>query len=249
MTLQELLDEHTTITQRTTRLQSSIDRWRSTEKDAAAEVVQLRQEHRPFDLMGPAHHKKIEDQFTAEWKPRREVVAGSARFGLEPRIQKFEGALRSFIAGRKGDAQLTLPDALDHVGPEGMIALALLRETRWQRLQQMSADDLLKIYRSALDRRDAPALADLELVEERVERGGLAKLEQDLPIVRELTDLVEGIRELRVPTELIGIEADIEAARKAITQADRAGIRPVNIDHDPNARAVVGQEAAEAVEA
>jgi len=236
-----LLDEQNSIGALTSQLVSDVDRVHSTEADAHAKVQQPIAESEPFKLMGRPHHVKVEQQFAAEWRQGRILAAGARRFDLEPRIDRFAQNVHAFIERRKRDVSVTMPDALDRVTPDGMIALALLRESRTARIDSMSAADLHAVYQSALARRDAAALVDLELIEARVGRGNLASSMDERPAVKALVDHVEGVQELRVPVELNEAAEVIEAARQAVRRAQRHEIEPVN-------PAAAGPDVARAIE-
>jgi len=47
---------------------------------------------------------------------------------------------------------------------------------------------------------------------------------------------------LRVPVELHDVETTIEAARDALTTADRAAVRAINLAHETGAREIVERE-------
>lgn len=180
----------------------------------------------------------------------RQLAAGAARYAVERVIDDLARRHADYIARRRADVSLSFPDALNNVDANGMLTFHLLTETLRPMVAQAGAAELRRLYADAIESKDARGRIIATLVEERVDHGGIAEMEDDLPIIRELSDQIEGVRDLRVEPhgELQTIAETITEARKAVSRAEIARVHPANVAHDPNAKAAAEREA-EAYEA
>lgn len=241
--LQALIDEHD-IAAHTSHGREALDYRERLPADVNAAITKRRQEDELFDALGEKQHQRLARELMSRWLQPRELLAGHRLYELQRAVDAFEPKYRAFIEQRKRDITVTLPDALNHLKPGDMVNLAILRELRRSTIATMSARELADAYKAALQRRDATAYVELELVERRIEAGGLAKDEHDVGNARELAELVEAVRDLRLPLELAGIEDSITEARRVLKSYERREILPVNVAQDVAAGPVVEAEIA-----
>jgi hypothetical protein len=173
-------------------------------------------------------------------------TASTARFRLEPLVPELDQRYRQFVATCRRDTALSFPDALNGITPTGMLTYHLLLETMRPSIEQANIADLVRLYERGQQTKDARALAEATLIEERVDRAGLASKPGDLPLVKHLTELVDFVRDLRVPfepEERDDIEKTIALGRTQVSMADIAQVRAVNADHPAHAAAKAAFEA------
>lgn len=180
----------------------------------------------------------------------RQLAAGAARYAVERVVDDLARRHAAYVARRRADVALSFPDAMNGISPDGMLTFHHLTETLRPTIAQAGAAELRRLYADAIETKDARGRIVATLVEERVDHGGIAETEDDLPIIRELSDQIEGIRDLRVEphAELTTIGEIITEARKAIARAEIAHVYPANVAHDPKAKAAAERES-EAYEA
>jgi hypothetical protein len=208
------------------------------QRAADTRLETFKKESEPFRRLPPAEHRRIAREILAEETAARSRDASVARYNLEILIGPLAARVRNYIDKRKHDLDLSFPNALDHFGPGDMVNLELLRETLRPQIESAPIDDLARRYTRAFDRKDARGLIEAELIEDRMERGGIAQTPTEIASVKELADRIEGLQSLRVEpfSELSDIEETIAEARKAISRADVLEIRAANPQHDPDAK-------------
>lgn len=230
-----------TITVDTRRLVWSVHRTISNtiHRTVDARLDKMKAESEPFRRLPRTEHERIAKQLIVEETQARALAAGVARRNVEPLIGPLATELRAYVETRRCDVYISFPNALDHFTPGDMVALELLRETLRTQIESASVDDLTARYHRAYERRDARGLVEAELIEQRVERGGLSRTPDDVAAVKALADTVEVAREMRInELETIRLVEDaIEAAQKAISRADVAQVLPINPDYEPAAKA------------
>lgn len=213
-------------------------------RTARARVEKMTAEHEPFRRMGRAEHERVEREIEKEEAARRRMTASAARWGLEPLARELEQLHREFVARCRRDTSIDFPQALDRMTPGDMLTFELLKETLRSGVEHASADELFRRYERVLQTKDARSLIEAELIERRVERGGLAETPEQLPAVKRLREFVEAVQEMRLPTEqLADVPDTIEFARKQISLADLAYVKPLALDHPSNAAAKLAFEA------
>jgi hypothetical protein len=204
-----------------------------------------------------SEHQRVIAEMIAEETAARRLTAAVARWQLEPRIPELDQRYRAFVTRCRRDTSLSMPDALDRLDPAAMLTYHLLTETLRPAIATASAAVLSQRYAKAMETKDARSRIEAELIEERVEYGGLAASEGDLSIVRALTLYISEAQELRIQfsiDETRAIEDTIETARKSVNMAELAQVRPVDASHPAHIAARQAFEAeagayAEAVEA
>lgn len=203
---------------------------------AAAKVEQLKASNEAFRRMAPAEHARVQADIEREETARRRHAASVARFHLEPNAEKLDRLYRQFSARCRASADLTFSAALDHVDANGMLMFHLLKETIRGHIDRAPAGELLASYQRALEVRDARALIEAELIEERIRRGGIAANTGELPVIKELSELITEVQEQRVPEELRAqqVEETIRQAQTVVEHAKGAGVSPLNPEHPAN---------------
>ena len=201
-------------------------------------IEQMKTESEPFRRLPRAEHERIARQIEAEERTARTLAAGVARTKVEPHIDPLDAKLRAYREHRKRDVSLSFPDALDRFGPGDMVMLELLRETIRPQIETASIDDLTERYDRAWNRRDARGRVEAELIEARMVCGRISTIETDIPAVKALAERIEMVQDLRVEpfSDLGKVEDVIAEARKAVSRADVAQVRPINPEHDPAAK-------------
>jgi len=131
--------------------------------------------------------------------------------------------------------------ALDHVTPDGMIALASYRVAQADRLAKASPATLKAAYAHAFARGDASGLVDAELIEQLAESPGLAKSTADREILKGLRDFISWSQDERVPADLPdfdGLAADVARLRE---RSAVLNLGPIDPARDTTARQAFDQ--------
>ena len=195
----------------------------------------------------PSEHERITAEIRHEEEVSRRLGAGAARHHARA-VRTFVDEARAHVARTRRDVSASFPDALDHVDGNGMIMLALLRVQSLPLLASASAATLLSTYRAAVERKDARGLVEAEIIEDLVASGaGLASGEADLPIVKQLRELVTDVQDLRLPANLPDLDALLADLDRLDSRADLAKVDPINVDVDETAAAAF-EEQREAME-
>ena len=199
-----------------------------------AKINKMKAESEPFRRLPSAEHTRIWAEIEAEETRARQLNAGVSRAAVEPVVAPLRARLNAYVERRRRDVSLSFAAALDNVSADGMIMLGVLELTLAPIVDALPAADLLRRYSLALESKSAKGLIEARLIEQRVERGGLAKTETDVPIVKQLAELIADVQDLRCEpaTELQQIAEVIADASKAISRADLAQVRAVNPEHD-----------------
>ena len=211
-------------------------------QDAVARDEKMKQEYEHYRRMPATEHERIIGEIESEERARRWLSASVSRWMLEPKVHELDRLYRDFLAHARRDTALSFPDGgTNRLDPSGMLLFHLLTETLRPSIEKHQSAELLRRYTRAMDARDARGRIEAELIEQRIERGqGLATRDEDLPIVKRLTDYVEGVQELRAPmsvADMDNIQETLSFSRSMIALADAAGIRPVDGSHPANAAA------------
>jgi hypothetical protein len=211
----------------------------------------LRKENEAVRRLPRAEQDRIFGDIEREERQARTLAAAVARYAVEPNIAALAERHRAYLSRRRRDVSVSFPSALDHFNPGDMIALELLRETLRPQIDSANIADLTQRYNRAYEHKDARGLIEAELIEARVERGGLAKSEEDRAAVKQLAESIEVMQDMRiVELEAIrNIEDAIEAAHKAVSRAEIAQVRAINPEHDLSAKSAHAAAEAEYAQA
>jgi hypothetical protein len=213
-------------------------------RTVAARIEKMKADNEPFRRLPRSEHERVRVEIEREETAARQLAAGVARFAVEPKVRELDRKYQAFIARRRHDAELSFRDALDRVTADGMIMLAVLRESLRPTIDKADPAALLQRYARAVETRDAKGRIEAELIEERVERGGLSTRDDELPIGRELGELVAAVQDLRVPIEeLKGVAETIDDALRAVYLADTAKVLAINVEQPANIAAKQAFEA------
>jgi hypothetical protein len=194
-------------------------------------------------MRSPAEARRIRTDMENEETQRCELAARVARFHVEPKAQALDERFRALVDRMKRDVSLSFPDALDGLDAGAMLTFELLRETIRPDIAAAAPAELLARYRHAIQHKTPRGLIEAELIEQRIERGGLAAQDADLPFVSELLRYVADVQDLRLPlTELQGIAETAALALRAVTRADAVQVLPVNPAGDRAAAEAFEQE-------
>jgi hypothetical protein len=144
---------------------------------------------------------------------------------------------RDAVARARRDVTLSMPDALDHVSADGMIALALLRLQLQAVLREASAPELHATYQAALERKDARGLVEAEIIEGLASSGAaLAREDSERAASARLREYVAGVQDLRVPLDLPDVDALEADLNRLEARADALQLQPLNPEQHPAAR-------------
>lgn len=194
-------------------------------------------------LKNRSERAKMAADIRAETTRARQLAAGVALYPLRAAEQHI-AECRAWVQARRRDVSVAFPNALDHVDANGMLMFHMLKETVRPIIDHASPLTLLRTYQT-LKTDDARSRIDAELIEARIERGGLARTPEEIPIVKELTELVRELQDWRVPLDLPDYEelaADISRLRARATAAQ---IGVINPDQDSAAAAAYREQEAE----
>lgn len=212
-------------------------------RTAESKVERMKAESEPFRRMGRAEHSRVLKEIEHEERSARHLAGGVSLYRVEPRATRLNSRLQALMSAMRRDTSLSFPDALDHVDANGMLTFELLKETLRPSIAHADATELLSRYSRALDTRDARGQIEATLIEARIERGGLARTQDDLPIVKTLTDLVALTCDLRVPdSTLQPAEQAVAESLRAVSRAQIAQILPVDPSHPANLNAKLAFE-------
>jgi len=215
-------------------------------QSAHARVEAMKQQHEPTRRMPASYHEANERDIFGEEMALAKTTASVALYYAQPVLRELSEQYRAFTQRCRRDTSLSMPDAFDHVNANGMLTAALLTETLRPIIAAAGAADLLHRYTRAMETKDARGRIEAELIEQRIETGGLAARPEDLPVVKRLQEYADAVADLRVPfspDEQHEIEETIAFGRKAVGMADLAGVHPVAADHPAYATAKAAFEA------
>jgi hypothetical protein len=203
-----------------------------------ARFESLKQENEAIRRLPRGEQDRIQREMFEEETAFWQLAASAARHQVEQQPDTLDRRLQNYIRTRRADTELNFPNAFDGFGPADMVTLALYRETRRASIENASPAELLRIAQSAMRSQNAVGCTDFALVEERVDRGGLSRTPDDVPIVKDLVQFIETFRDMRVEhQDLLDVVADnVREARKVIGRADLAHVQPINAEHHLDAR-------------
>jgi hypothetical protein len=210
---------------------------------AKDQVTRWAAENEVYRRMGKAHIEQNEREIFADLKRDALLAAGVNRYLVEPRIRELQREADLIGSESENAVEITLPNALDHLDPTGMLLVEVLSELRRPRLMAMSASSLLKEYFRAIDVGDAAGYATAVLIEGMV-ADVHAKNEEEMPAVHALKEEVAAIRRARRPEALEDVAAVVNRATKVVATADIAGIGPIVPMVNPQAKAAWDAETA-----
>lgn len=206
------------------------------EKAADGRLAKLKAESEAFRRMPRTEHERVRTQILREETAARSATASAARWGLEPLARELADRYTEFVAQCRHDTAIDFPEALVGLDAAGMLTFALVVEALRPTIAHAGPDELLARHQAAMLTKDAASLAVATLIEQRVARGALATSEQQLPAVKALHDWIDGVQEMRVPSEqLADVPDTLEFARKQLSLADLVYIKAVALDQSVNA--------------
>ena len=232
--IKAIIAESRTLDADTKRLVWSLHR---TTPDACQRRAQARHERLMADneayRRNRTQHRQFLRELEAEEHSASQLASGVARYPVERRVGRLNERHQTLLGKMRRDVQLTF-GPFEGFGPGDMVMLELLRETIRPAIERADIADLLRRARRALDVRDPRAQVEFELIEDRIAAGRLAQNADDLPLVRELTEVVGIAQDVRIPEALESVSAVIAAAQAAVSRAQLVSILPVNPEHAAN---------------
>lgn len=197
-------------------------------------------------LTNRAEHTRVLNDVRRDISTAIHQAAAIALYPLRA-AQQHVSDWREWTATTKREVALSFPRALHGVTPDGMIGLATLRELRRPVLQRASANDLLRTYQKAQARRQsAAAMLDSEIIEGMLDgAAGWAGEPKDLPVLRELREMIRECQDMRLPGDLPdyeGLDADIV---RLWERASAAKINVIDPAQNPDAAAAYREQEAE----
>jgi hypothetical protein len=154
-------------------------------------------------MRSPAEKTRLFSEVRGEAEAARRLAAGVARLNAnESRATVAKG--REMIAAARRNVLLSLPEALNNVTADGMIALALLELQMEAMLTAANQAKRQAVYEAALQRKDPRAFVEVSIIE-RLDGNG-----------KPLRELIEGVQELRVPHDL----PDLDALERELSTLD-----------------------------
>ena len=184
-----------------------------------------------------AEQTRIRAEIRSEMEAIRRAAAAVARFHART-VRAVVTRGRDAIARARRDVGLSMPAALDHVDANGMIMLALLRTQLLPMLREAGPAELLAVYQSALERKDARGFVEAEIIEGLIATGERrARDEGEVSIVKQLCEIVMAVADLRVPLDVPDFAALAADADRLDARADALQIIPL----DPEANLSAAQ--------
>jgi hypothetical protein len=175
----------------------------------------------------PGEHQRIAAEDRAQIEAERYLAAGHARH-VARQVRALVDEGRALIERTRRDTAQTFPDALDSVSADGMIMLGLLRTSMLPLLAGASAATLLDTYQSAVARKDARGMVEAEIIEDLIASGvAIAAAEQDLPIAKQLRELVSEVQTLRLPSNLPDLDGLLDDLDRLDSRAILAKVDPL----------------------
>lgn len=242
-------DESNQLVQDTRRLSWALARTVSAtiKRVVGARFESLTKENEALRRLPSSEQDRIQREMFGEESAARQLAASVARHHVEPRAAALGPRLQNYIKQRRADTELNFPRAFDGFDGPAMVALAQYRETRRAAVERATPAELLQIAQSALQSQNAVGFVDFQLIEQVVSRGGLSRTADDMPIVKQLVEFVEGVVDLRVePLKMLDVVSqNIREAQKAVSRAEMVQVHPIDGQHDPTAKAAFAQAEAE----
>jgi len=153
---------------------------------------------------------------------------------------------RDVIARARRDVSLSLPDALDRIDANGMVMLALLRVQLMPLLRAAGPAELLGVYQSALQRKDARGYVECDIIEGLIATGApLVNDDSERPASKQLREFVEDVQSERLPVDLPDFLALAAEADRLDSLADAIGLASIDPEQIPAAAAVYEQLSAD----
>ncbi|MCC7241205.1 MAG: hypothetical protein IT180_04715 [Acidobacteria bacterium] len=182
-------------------------------------------------------------------RPRARAAAGQRSMASKA-VAEAVAAGRAFIAEHRADVEATMPTAYHGVTADGMIALELYRLQLVAALRAAPAAELLGTYRRALNGKRAADAVACEVVERLAEtRQPLAVSATDRAAAKALREHIDGVRDLRVPSNVPDVEALAADLVRLHERAELLAVHPADPAQYPDVAEALAAEAAAMVEA
>ena len=140
----------------------------------------------------PTERAAMLGEIVGELTAVRRRAAQGALFKAVRSVTEVTTEVRAFTAQCRADVLRSMPMALHYVDANGMITLELYRVQLTSALSQAPAAVLRATYERALDRKAAPDVVALEVIEQLADtRQPLAVTIEDRPAAQQLRELVE----------------------------------------------------------
>ena len=192
----------------------------------------------------PTERAAMLGEIVGELTAVRRRAAQGALFKAVRSVTEVTTEVRAFTAQCRADVLRSMPMALHYVDANGMITLELYRVQLTSALSQAPAAVLRATYERALDRKAAPDVVALEVIEQLADtRQPLAVTIEDRPAAQQLRELVEAARDLRVPAGVPDAEALAADLARLQQRAAAVEIQPLDPDQHPDVRAALDAEA------
>lgn len=176
-------------------------------------------------------------------RPRARAAAGQRSIASKA-VAEAVAAGRAFIAERRADVELTMPTAFHGVTADGMIQLEAYRLALVAALRTAPAAELLASYRRALNGKRAADAVAAEVIERLADtRQPLAVDTNDRAAAKALREHVEGVRELRVPSNVPDVEALAADLSRLHERAELLTIHPADPAQYPDVAEALAAEA------
>jgi hypothetical protein len=218
-------------------------------EDARAHVERLKSESE--SVLRLVRNRDEGQRMFEEIKPEklaeRTAAAAVARHHVRE-VRAVAAEARDAITQPRRNTLASFPAALDGFSADGMATAELLRLHVHDRLSRATAPQLLNTMREALQRGDLRGYFEAQAIEALAD-GAVASSENDLPALRTLRDFLEGLADLRVPSNLPNFDELDHEANKLDARAVLLGVTSSDPERDPHAAAAFEQQRAELVAA
>ena len=227
------------------------------DRNAASDAETLKRENEAIRRLPHAELNRIQLEIRAEHESIRRAAAGIARKDAE-QVRDIVAHARAAVAAARRNVLLSpsKADAFNHFRPGDMLTAELLRLQLEKRYRAAGLGELLAVYAAALERDDAKAALDMELIEAMSARGELlAADDEGRKARRALALMIEEEQAMRVPADLPDFDALEDQLSKLDVRADAIQVLPLDPDRDLAAGAAYEQtleamnEAGEATDA
>jgi hypothetical protein len=232
MTLQELARTFNSWRQTLTVYRGALRRLRpvTVEYDATQHHERLKSENEAIRRLSGIESERIGHDIRREFEAERRLAAAAARYQAAG-VREFCQFAGRLVEQTKRDTSITFPDALDRVTADGMIALALLRVQMLPLIRTMSPAQMLATYEAAIKRKDPRGLVEAEIIEQLAHSGEqLAQSEGDLPVAKQLRELINDVADLRLPSDTPDFDSLLAEVDRLDSRADLIRLLPSGAD-------------------
>lgn len=217
------------------------------DREAAAHLADLEAANEGLARLhrrAPGERAAMLAEITSEVTAVRRRAAQGALHRAVRSVGDVVARVRTFTAACRADVGRSMPLALNYITSDGMVNLELFRLQLAATLRDASAAELMAMYAKAFERKAAPDVVTLEVIEHLTDtRQPLAVSTEDRQSAKALRELVDGARDLRVPSELPDVEHLAAELSRLNQRADLLRITPANPDQSPDVRAALEAEA------